>query len=76
MTDYTDFVAEVSSYFEDVVDDDVIDEIGGDEPTPDYPEYDKDQFLSEAYMSEEQYDNARRRASLEEEHHPAGCPPA
>lgn len=56
VTDYTDFVAEVSSYFEDVVDDDVIDEIGGDEPTPDYPEYDKDQFLSEAYMSEEQYD--------------------
>ncbi|MBE6472179.1 MAG: AAA family ATPase [Coriobacteriaceae bacterium] len=56
VTDYTDFVAEVSSYFEDVVDDDAIDEIGGDEPTPDYPEYDKDQFLSEAYMSEEQYD--------------------
>ena len=56
VTDYTDFVAEVSSYFEDVVDDDAIDEIGGDEPTPDHPEYDKDQFLSEAYMSEEQYD--------------------
>lgn len=56
VTDYTDFVAEVSSYFEDVVDDDVIDEIGSDEPAPDYPEYDKDQFLSEAYMSEERYD--------------------
>lgn len=56
VTDYTDFVAEVSLYFEDVVDDDVIEEIGGDEPTPDYPEYDKEQFLCEAYMSEEQYD--------------------
>lgn len=56
VTDYTDFVAEVSAYFEDEIEDDVIEEIGRDEPTPDYPEYGKEQFLSEAYMSEEQYD--------------------
>lgn len=56
VTDYTDFVAEVSAYFEDEIEDDVAEGIGGDEPTLDYPEYDKDQFLSEAYMSEEQYD--------------------
>ena len=55
VTDYTDFVAEVSAYFEDEVEDDVIEEIDGDEPTPDYPEYDKEQFLDEAYMSEKQY---------------------
>lgn len=56
VTDYTDFVSEVSSYFEDEIEDDVIEEIGGGELAPDYPEYDKEQFLSEAYISGEQYD--------------------
>lgn len=56
VTDYTDFVAEVSAYFEDAIEDDVIEKISGDEPVLDYPEYDKEQFLTEAYMSEEQYD--------------------
>ncbi len=56
VTDYTDFVAEVSAYFEDEIEDDAIKEIGGDEPVLDYPEYNIEQFLNEAYMSEDQYD--------------------
>lgn len=56
VTDYTDFVAEVSAYFENGFEGDAIEGIGGDESFLDYPEYDMGQFLNEAYMSEEEYD--------------------
>lgn len=51
VTDYPDFVADVSEYFVDEVEETVEDEL-----IVEYPAYGKEQFLSEAYMSEEQYD--------------------
>ena len=53
VTDYTDFVAKVSSFFED---DDEADDFVEDDIVGEYPAYGKDDFLAEAYMSEATYD--------------------
>lgn len=53
VTDDTDFIAKVSTCFEDIFEDEGI---AANEPILDYPEYGKEQFLEEAFMSEEQYD--------------------
>ncbi|WP_297672834.1 AAA family ATPase [Slackia sp.] len=47
VTDYTDFVAEVSAFFDDTPDEAVASE---------YPAYNKEQFLEEVYMDEAAYD--------------------
>lgn len=51
VTDYTDLVAEVSSFFVDTVD-----EEPEETPSVEYPAYDKEQFLEEVYMDEAGYD--------------------
>ena len=51
VTDYPDFVAKVSSFFEDDADEEAV-----SGSIIDYPEYGKEQFLAEVYMDEEQYD--------------------
>lgn len=50
VTDYTDFVAKVSSFFEEDVEEPV------DELVVEYPAYGKESFLSEAYLDEVRYE--------------------
>ena len=50
VTDYPDFVAKVSSFFEDDVEDEA-----EREPAVNYPEYNEEMFLAEVFMDEEKY---------------------
>lgn len=53
VTDYTDFVAKVNTFFEDA---DESDSLVEDDVSGEYPTYGKDDLLVEAYMSEGDYD--------------------